>query len=165
MRTMVAATYFLSLLPCCALGQDKAAISAAEAACGPREVQFEVTADESRHPMPTPENGKAVIYVVQGGGITTRVGADGKWLGALKGRTYFAISIDPGQHHLCAIGQIGVWSNFSMQDLRAQAGGTYYFVAHQVGGAYSNEFALSQVNPDEGKYLVAKAKFSASHPK
>ncbi len=27
-----------------------------------------------------------------------------------------------------------------------------------------DEFAISQVAPDEGKYLVAKAKFSAWHP-
>ena len=51
-------------LSCCAFGQDKAAISAAEAACGPRDVRFEVSVDESHHPIPMPENGKAVIYVV-----------------------------------------------------------------------------------------------------
>jgi hypothetical protein len=42
MKTIAA---ILVLLPCCAfgpgaLGQDKAAISAAEAACGPRDVHF-----------------------------------------------------------------------------------------------------------------------------
>lgn len=167
MRTMVAATFFLSLLPCCAFGQDKAAISAAEAACGPRDVGFEVTTDESQHPTPTSENGKALIYVVHEDGGTTRVGADGKWLGALKGggRTYFSVWIDPGKHHLCAISRIGAWSHLSLHELPAKAGETYYFVTHVVGGYISDEFALSQVDPDEGKYLVAKAKFSASHPK
>ena len=84
MKTIVT-TLFLSFLSCCAFGQDKAAISAAEAACGPREVQFDITADKSQHPTPTPENGKALIYVVQENLGSTRVGADGKWLGGLHG--------------------------------------------------------------------------------
>lgn len=46
MKTMVA-TIFLSFVCGCAFGQDKAAISAAEAACGPRDVEFDVTADKS----------------------------------------------------------------------------------------------------------------------
>jgi hypothetical protein len=50
------------LLSCCAPGQDKAAVSAAETACGPRDVGFNVTADKSQHPTPTPEsNGSAWI--------------------------------------------------------------------------------------------------------
>jgi len=64
--------------------QDKAAVSAAEAACGPGDADFSVTADESRHPAPIPDSGKALIYVVQVALGSTRVGADGKWLGALK---------------------------------------------------------------------------------
>ena len=101
MKTMVA-TIFLSLLSCCAFGQDKAAISAAEAACGPMDVQFDVTADKYQHPAPTPENGKALIYVVQQHPGSTRIGADGEWLGGLQRGGYFSASIDPGVHHLCA---------------------------------------------------------------
>jgi hypothetical protein len=87
MKTIAA----IVLLSRCAFGQDKAAASAAEATCGPRDAGFEVVADESRHPTPTPENGEAVIYVVQADARgSTRVGTDGKWLGALKSRTYFS---------------------------------------------------------------------------
>jgi hypothetical protein len=162
MKTIAA----IVLLSCCAFGQDKAAVSAAEATCGPRDVGFEVSAEESRHPTPTPENGKAVIYVVQADARgSTRVGADGKWLGALKGRTYFSASIDPGEHHLCAIVRIGPWSFVSLHELKVEPGETYYFVAHVVGEVLSGEFDLSRVDPDEGKYLVARAKFGASHPK
>lgn len=54
----------LSGLLCCAFSQDKAAVSAAEAACWPRDVGFKATGgDESQHPTPTRENGKALIYV------------------------------------------------------------------------------------------------------
>ena len=67
MKTIAA----IVLLSCGAFGQDKAGVSAAEAACGPRDVRFKVTADKSRHPTPAPENGKAPIYVVQKDDATT----------------------------------------------------------------------------------------------
>jgi len=79
--------------------------------------------------------------------------------------TYFSISIHPGEHHSCAIGHIGVLNSVSLHELRARAGETYYFGAHVVSAVSYDEFAISPVDPDEGKYLVAKAKFSASHPK
>jgi hypothetical protein len=48
MKTIAA----IVLLSCCALAQDKTAISAAEAGCGPQEQKFEVNSDESQilHP-------------------------------------------------------------------------------------------------------------------
>lgn len=39
------------------------------------------------------------------------------------------------------------------------------FFVHVVAGGGYNELTLSQVDPDEGKELVARAKFSESHPK
>jgi len=163
MKTIVT-TLFLSFLSCCAFGQDKAAIAAAEAACGPRDLEFSVTAHESSHPTPMPDSGKALIYVVGAPG-NTRLGADGKWLGALKRGTYFYASVDPGEHHLCAIGRIGLWSHVSLSELKAKEGETYYFVVHVVGGYIADEFALSQVDADQGKYLVAQVKFSESRRK
>jgi hypothetical protein len=47
------------VLSCCALGQDRAAESAMEAAaCWPRDVEFEMKIDASVHPTPLPEVGK-----------------------------------------------------------------------------------------------------------
>ena len=38
--------------------------------------------------------------------------------------------------------------------------------AEQAGHRFAiNELTLTEVDPDEGKELVARAKFSASHPK
>lgn len=159
----IAATLLLACCSCCALGQDKVAVAAAEAACGPQDSQFSVTSDESRHPTPTPESGKALIYVVQGAPRSTRVGADGKWLGALKRGTYFSVSVDPGEHHLCARVDILLAHYVSFHELNARAGETYYFVAHYA--ASDGEFTLNQVDSDQGKYLVALAKFGASRPK
>jgi hypothetical protein len=156
----IAATFLLACCSCCAFAQDKAALSAAEAACGPRAVGFRVAADKSQHPTPRPEDGKALIYVVQKDAATTRVAADGKWLGALRRRTYLFASIDPGEDHLCAIGRIGIWSQVSLHELNAKAGETYYFVTD-----IADQFTLNQIDPDEGKHLVAWAHLSAFHPK
>jgi hypothetical protein len=123
-----------------------------------------VTADKSGHPTPILENGKALIYVVQTDSATTRVGADGKWIGAARRASYFFASIDPVEHHLCAIGRIGLWSHISLRALKAKPGETYYFVAGG-GELLADEFTLNQVDADEGRHLVAFAHLSAFHPK
>jgi hypothetical protein len=161
MKTIAA----IALLSCCGFGQDKAAISAAEAACGPQAAEFEVMPDDSRHPTLTPESNKALICVVERATGVMRFGADGKWLGALKPGTYFFASLDPGEHHLCVTGQLPLWKGLSLHALNAKAGETYYFFVHVVAGGGYNELTLSQVDPDEGRELVARAKFSESHPK
>jgi len=164
MKTLAA----ILLLSCFAFGQDETAVVAAEAACGPRDVKFEVKADATQHPTPMPGNGKALIYVVQEDPITSRLGVDGKWVGASKGQTYFFVPIDPGEHHLCAIGQIGAVTRVSLHGLKAEAGMTYYFVPHIVGAPVyiiESKFDLSLEDPDQGKALVARAKFATSHPK
>lgn len=141
-------------------------MAAAESACGPRNTNFTVSVDESTHPTPTPENGKAMIYVVHETAGTTRVGLDGKWLGALKDQAYFFAPIEPGEHHFCAIGHQGFYTgHIVLHELQARAGMTYYFVVRFVGGQLSNEYSASQVDSDEGKYLVASTPFSTSRPK
>jgi len=103
MKTIAA----ILLLSCCALVQDKRAISRAEEGCGPQDVKCEVKTDESQHPAPTPEDGKALIYIVADGHLTTLFGVDGKWVGAVNGGItggrYFFVQIDPGEHHVCAM--------------------------------------------------------------
>lgn len=164
MKTIVT-TSFLSFLSCCAFGQDKAAISVAEAGCGPDNFELSVTTDESRHPTPSPENGKAKIYVVQRATGTFKFGADGKWLGALKGGTYFHATVEPGEHHLCVKGQLPLWKGLSLHQLNAKPGETYYFFVHVVTGGGSDELTLTQLDPDEGMELVAKSRFISSQAK
>jgi len=158
-------TFLLSLLSCCAFGQDKAAIAAAEAGCGPNDLEFSETTDESQHPAPTPENGKALIYVVQKATGTFKFGADGKWLGALKGGRYFYTSVEPGEHHLCVKGHLPLWKGAALHGLNAKAGETHYFFINLVSGGGYLELFFTEVDPDQGKELVAWAKFSSSHPK
>ena len=166
MKTMVA-TFSLLFLSCCAFGQDKAAISAAEAACGPDNIEFSVTMDEAKHPTPGPENGKAMIYVVQraGGTYKFKFGADGKWLGALKDGTYFYATVEPGEHHLCVKGQVPLWKGLYLHHLNAKPDETYYFFVRVLAGGGHEVLTLIPVDDDEGKELVARSKLISSRAK
>ena len=81
MRTALA----LILFTMSAFAQDPSAVSAAQAACGPKNVKFDVKDDDSQHAVGQPEAGKALVYVIQdigsvnciGGCITTRIALDG----------------------------------------------------------------------------------------
>lgn len=164
MKTIVA-TPCLLFLSCCSFGQDKVAIADAEAGCGPGNIELSVTTDESKHPTPAPENGKALVYVVQRAGGTFKFGADGKWLGASKNGTYFYATVDPSEHHLCVKGHLPLWKGLSLHQLNAKPGETYYFFVHVVAGGGHDMLTLTLVDPDEGKELIARSKFSASQPK
>ncbi|MFY9906076.1 MAG: hypothetical protein WBX02_13185 [Terriglobales bacterium] len=173
----------LVLIAASACAQDGAAVAAAEAACGPREVNFEVKPDTTHHPVPAPDSGKALIYVVedlgqcpdcgQGTGLgqiatdvsgaLTKVGMDGAWVGANQGNTYFFLSVEPGDHHLCMNWQSRMSERsraFAMANLTAEAGKTYYFRARVFPGEHDYSFDLDLVNSDQGKFLVASSSYS-----
>jgi hypothetical protein len=84
-------------------------------------------------------------------------------VGATNGNSYFAVTVDPGAHHLCAF-----WNrkNIEVTPLTAEPGKVYYFEAQvNVESRYSITFGLSQLNEDEGKYRVANSKLSVSTPR
>ena len=164
MKTIAA----MVLLSCFALAQDKRAISRAEVGCGPQDMKYEVKSDESQHPTPTPENGKALIYVVADGHLTSIFGFDEKWVGAVNGGRYFFVPIDPGEHHVCAMLQSFLperGPRVSVHSLKAEPGGTYYFRTRMVGISTGFVLQLDQLDSDEGRWFVAWSKFSTSHPK
>ena len=164
MKTIAA----ILLLSCCALAQDKRAISRAEEGCGPQDVKYEVKTDESQHPTPTPEDGKALIYFVAEGHLTTPFGFDEMWVGAVDGGGYFFVPIDPGEHHVCAMLQSFLperGPRVSVHSLKAEPGGTYYFRTRMVGISTGFVLQLDQLDSDEGRWFVAWSKFSTSHPK
>ena len=164
----IAAAVLLSFCSCCAFAQDKRAISAAEAGCGPQDAKFEVKSEESQHPTPTPEDGKALIYVFADGHLTTLFGFDEKWAGAVNSGTYFFVPIDPGEHHVCAMLQSVLprkGPRVYVHSLKAEPGGTYYFRTRLVGISTGFVLQLDQLDSDEGRWFVAWSKFSTSHPK
>ena len=154
---------------------DKAAITRSLAACGPLDIRFDVTAEENQHPTGQPEEGKALVYVVQDGeficllcSTTTRVGEDGKWVGANDGQSYFYFYVTPGEHHFCTDQQTKSEDNriAALAPLTAEPGKTYYFRA-RVRLRFERErdervwiLDLDPINSDEGQLLVASSNFS-----
>ena len=168
MKTIAA----IILLSCCALAQDKTAISTAESACGPQDAKFEVKSDKSQHPAPTPEEGKALIHFIADGHPTTPIGVDGKWVGAVNDGKYFFVPVEPGEHHLCAMLQsfpaqkvLTRLARVSVHSLKAEPAVTYYFRARLVGISPGFVLQLDQLDSDEGRWFVAWSSFSNSHPK
>jgi hypothetical protein len=126
MRTSLA----LILLASSAMAQNKAAIAAPPAGCGPVNVAFAVKLNQPQV-ISDPESGKALVYVVQDyGHVTIRVGLDGAWIGANQGNSHFSFSVAPGEDHLCANWQskLAEYSSlYSLANFTADPGKTYYF--------------------------------------
>jgi hypothetical protein len=105
-------------------------------ACGKDSVQFKVKTEKKQSVSAAPEAGKALLIFSEsvsgsfGTAPTVRFGVDGSWVGANKGASSFAVSIPPGEHHLCAVRQSGAMSdkvNVGEVTLTAQAGNVYYY--------------------------------------
>ena len=159
-----------------AFAQDPSAISAAEVACGPKDVSFDVKDDNSSHTVGQPEAGKALVYVIQdigainciGGCITTKIALDGAWVGANHHNSYFSFAVDPGDRHLCANWQ----SHFArlsqvvgLAHFTAEPGKVYFFRTRAIGHGGPTFFDIEPIDSDQGKLFVASIPLSISHPK
>lgn len=145
--------------------------AAAPAACGPTKVIFNVKLDESQHALAQPEPGKALVYFIQEKGadtfaVTTPIGLDGAWVGANKNNSYFATSVQPGEHHVCASVQSFRGHPVGLVHFTAEAGIIYYFSARVIFGEATNPYLfLGAVDSDQAKYLIASDPLSISNPK
>lgn len=158
-----------------AFAQDQPAIQAAQAACGPKDVKYDAKQDATQHPTPEAAADKALVYVVQEMGeeqckgcALTKVGLDGVWVGANQGSSYFSFAADPGERHLCLNWQSRIEElarAVALANFTAEAGKVYYFRARIFPGHADFSFDLDMINSDEGKLLVARSKFSNSHPR
>ena len=153
---------------------------AATAACGPGKAKFEVKLDESQHMLAEPEAGKALVYFVQdvgpenclGACFTTRISLDGTWVGAVQHNSYFSVSVEPGEHHVCASPQSRLapgWSGkyasvlLAFAHFTAEAGKVYYLRSRIFGN--QAHFDLEAIDADQAKYLIGSYPLSVSHPK
>jgi hypothetical protein len=164
----------MMLLAASAFAQNESAIIAA--ACGPKGATFEVKLDESQHTFAQPEPGKARVYFVQdigevsclGGCLTTKIGLDGAWAGANQHNSYFSVSVEPGEHHVCAnqqshfsrLSQLVAFAHFT-----AEEGKVYYFRTRAFGDKTQVLFEIDPIDSDQAKYLIASYPLSVSHRK
>jgi len=164
------------------VAQDPSAIEAAEAACGPYNLEFRIKIDNSQHPLFQPDASRAVVYVTLDQkfqairAVTARIGIDGAWVGANRGNSYLFFSAAPGEHHLCTDWMSDLLPGgrlVSVANFTAEAGKVYYFRVRTSGGpssylkdsGRSASIDLEPVNSDEGKLLVASSVWSNSQPK
>jgi hypothetical protein len=143
--------------------------------CGDPAIHFDVESDRGLHPSPIAP-GRALVFFIEDdedvAGFrkpTTRVGIDGKWVGATHGSTYFFFYVDPGQHRLCTDWQdASVFSRkaqpTSSLDFTASAGSTYYFrVTNTFRGAAKTGMSLAPVKTDNPEDLLGDYLFAFFH--
>ncbi len=147
--------------------------------CGDDKAKFDVKT-EAGQPLPAgPAEGKAVIIFIENQNqnqnqmitafhyATVRFGVDGTWVGANKRDSYFALTVAPGVHHLCASWQSDLETlkkSVKATSLTAEAGQVYYFAGEIVASRDTLIFNFSELNENEGKYQVKSLKLSTSKP-
>ncbi len=162
------------LLAVSAFGQQESGVL--PAACGPKSTGFDVKLDKSQHALAQPEPGKALVYFIQDIGkvnclgrcMTTKIGLDGAWVGANQDNSYFSVSVEPGEHHVCANPQSNAgWLRrmVALAHFTAEAGKVYYFRTRSVMGGSQLLLDLDPVDSDQAKYLIASSPLSVAHPK
>jgi hypothetical protein len=172
MKTILAAVIYLSCTAFTqiAVAQNEAAIAQAKSACGPGQIHFNVEAINFSDSVDQPAAGKALVYVIAEGSITSRIGLNGAWVGAIEGSSHLSFSIDPGEHHLCASWQsIFLKQNklVALYSFTAEAGKIYYFrVRATIQGENAPSLQdMEPVNSDQGRYMVLNSRISESHVK
>jgi hypothetical protein len=154
-----------------ALAQVPVTVATATAACGSEKTGFNVKLDESQHVLAQPQPGKALAYFIQEKGadalgLTARVGLDGAWVGANKNSSYLAVSVEPGEHHVCVNVQSHRGHPVGLLHFTAEAGEVYYFSAQVIYGEEAQAYLfLGAVDSDQAKYLIASSPLSLSTPK
>jgi hypothetical protein len=147
--------------------------------CGSGKDGWDVKTVKQHPPAPKPQDGKALVYVVQtmvdapvigGNKATTRLGVDGTWVGANHGDSYFFFPVDPGEHSICTDWQSTLYTRSglaSAADLDAQAGGIYYFriKVRDVTNYRQGEVEIEPIDKSEARLLLGNSEFATSHPK
>jgi Protein of unknown function (DUF2846) len=139
--------------------------------CGPANVNFNVTSPNDVAPAPTPQAGKALVYVVQqmennpdlsADEAITRVGVDGNWMGANHGNTYLYFQLAPGSHSVCVDWQSTLMARATLAaaaNLNADAGDVYYFEVrtHDPTKDDAGYVKLRLVDSAEGQLLLGSS--------
>jgi hypothetical protein len=143
------------------------------AACGPGIVSFKVKLDESGRALAQADEGKARVYFFHDAGTgvtlgypTVKLAMDGAWVGANHGNSYFSLSVEPGEHHVCVTLQSSVVAQrMELAHFVAEAGKVYYYRTRLVVSRSVELLELDAIDSDQGKYLAASLPLSVSSPK
>lgn len=141
-----------------------AAAQVPTAACGVGDVQFKVTLDNQlQAPAPAAQD-KAQVYLIHDSGSTgsgpfpyptTKLAVDGVWVGADHGDSWFAVSVAPGEHHLCAALQSSIVDyRVELAHFTAETGKAYYFRTRLLLSKGVEYLELVPIDSDQGNYLA-----------
>lgn len=161
--------------------EDQSAAARTAAGCGPRNAEYDVKIDNKQHPVSQPEPGKALVYflhvesqdggVINKGWVTSRVGMDGAWVGANHGKSYFFLSVDPGEHAACTDWQSSL-KTYSRQsaalNFRAEAGKIYYIrttVIEITALQRTPAMKIELIDDAEGQLLISSSALSTARRK
>ena len=167
------------LLTSCLFGEDKPTQTAFAPGCGPAYEKFDVSTTRAQSGSVPLEDGKAMIYIIQDDNDfdsrprpTSRIGVDGKWIGATRSNSYLRAALDPGERHLCASWQgfVGFHMGIKMAALHftAEPGKTYYFRVKDwftTSHSRNADIDLTLLDSDEGQLLATRDALSTSRPK
>lgn len=119
-------------------------------ACGTKSVNFSADTDKKNRPKPEPPDDKALIYVLRstmiGYKIHSKFAVNGDWKGVNRGKTYFFLTLDPGEHFFCSESE-----NQSYLSLTLEAGKTYYLQQQVKAGIWKARTELVVLSEEEGK--------------
>ncbi|MGA8271839.1 MAG: hypothetical protein WB919_09805 [Candidatus Sulfotelmatobacter sp.] len=143
------------------------------AACGKGNISFKVKLDGSAHVMAQPDPGKALLYFFHDAGTgqtlgypTVKLAMDGAWVGANHGNSYFPVSVDPGEHHVCVTLQSSlVGQRVELAHFTAEAEKVYFYRTRLVMSRSVELLEIEPIDSDQGKYLIASFPLSSSTPK
>ena len=165
MKMMLASALLFIAIP--ALAQSTDALY--NQACGPKDKNFQVEHEQKRPPT-SPDPGKALVYIIQKDSlrrVITRIGLDGSWGGVVQDNSYIPLSVEPGEHHLCAATQNEKHPEAEFAHFTAEAGKVYFYLirgtAADVGSSIT--MTLQTVDRDEALYLIASDQQSVAKPK
>ncbi|MFY9853800.1 MAG: hypothetical protein WAK26_08000 [Terracidiphilus sp.] len=138
----------------------------ATAACGPKDAGFIAGLDRSQHSIVQPEPGKARVYFIQEAGVKVVFWMDGAWVGANKTNSYFSVTVEPGEHHVCTNVQSILGHPVGLAHFTAEAGKIYYISARVlIAPKYAAYLFLGAEDSDQAKYQIASFPMSVSTPK
>jgi len=146
---------------------------ASTAACGPENVSFKVKLDNSQHTLTQPDPGKAQVYFLQDAGTpitlgypTVKLAIDGAWAGANHGNSYFSVSVEPGEHHVCVTLQSSlVARRVELAHFTAEPDTIYYYRTRLIMSRSEEMLELTPIDSDQGRYLIATFPLSLASPK
>jgi hypothetical protein len=139
----------------------------------PRECPLQGEAGRIPSTLAQPDPGKARVYFFQDAGTshtlgypTVKLAIDGAWVGANHGNSYFSVSVEPGEHHVCVTLQSSlVAQRVELTHFTAEAEKVYHYRTRLVMSRTVELLDLDPIDSDQGKYLIASFPLSVSNPK